>query len=1063
MKASASIAFASAALSFSLFAVAEPIALTNENAVLSIDARGWFAGLAERATGRVLADGEEPFVSAMIGDAYFKPTSIEPRGADSWAWKFGSVPGEVVVGVKPFPGGWTFDVRSVTLPDVASLRLCGIRGIKCDKYSSDVSQMVSDDLSGIMVRGYDLHDEACVGKMLCAVVGGRDAPLVGRRVGLVAGPRTALVPALRAMTVEAGVPRSSCGGAWALGSEQCRGSYMNMNVTADTVDDAISMALRGGFDVVHFREHWYSCRGHYPVNTNDWPGGLAQLKEAVARIHAAGLRAGMHTLSGCIDPKDPWVTPRCSTNLMARATYTLAEPLSASSKELVVEEMPVKFHDVTFTYHGSGNAIRIGEEIVQYTGVRRERPYAFTGITRGAFGTVVYDHAKGDKADYLCQRYIAFYPKPDSQLARDLAKAIGHVYRTCEFDQIYCDGIEGMGYPQMYGMAKMRHLIIEECTKDGRPCLNEDSHGGQIPATWWFHSRVGAWDSTYWAPKRFHDFHVAKIRAQNVRESELREIQMGWWSAVRWSRHSRPHCADEMEYYSGKNAALDASMSVGAYFNGGQPGFGTLRQWTILGWYENFRRAGAFADGVAERLGVPRAEFRLRQNGDGVWRFEPAVCRGHRVHSAPAAQWSLQSAAEPRDAFLRIESLYAGEPFDSPAALPVLSPSDVPSLKCSSAPSVRCEVESVDEQGRGRVTRLRAANDGESAKGAWACASHEFRPYLAIGDASVVAFWVKGDGSGALLNVQAMTPREYGLCYSEHYVKLDFTDWRYMEMPFRETDAEEFCEHVWPYTGGYAQVFHREIDTNNVSAVKLYLNDVPPGGAAEALVGEVRLLPLRDAGCRRPTVTVNGVAFSAPFDLESGEFAEYGNGFWTHLDKFRTPVERVAASVPVPFRAGDNAIAYSAGGVTPGAWPRAEVTLFTFGEKFDALRDLDALPPERRRIIGYEAAAPCRYDPSHGFGEIPPLVARPGETAEAEFEVIGPIGAFEVSMCGVTRSFPAVAEGKVLRCPRGRFPAFSGSVPVSVRAYDPSAARATFSFIKRYAGAVPTGKGGQPR
>ena len=63
----------------------------------------------------------------------------------------------------------------------------------------------------------------------------------------------------------------------------------------------------------------------------------------------------------------------------------------------------------------------------------------------------------------------------------------------------------------------------------------------------------------------------------------------------------------------------------------------------------------------------------------------------------------------------------------------------------------------------------------------------------------------------------------------------------------------------------------------------------------------------------------------------------------------------------------------------------------------------------------------------------------------------------------VTRSFPAVAEGKVLRCPRGRFPAFSGSVPVSVRADDPSAARATFSFIKRYAGAVPTGKGGQPR
>ena len=74
--------------------------------------------------------------------------------------------------------------------------------------------------------------------------------------------------------------------------------------------------------------------------------------------------------------------------------------------------------------------------------------------------------------------------------------------------------------------------------------------------------------------------------------------------------------------------------------------------------------------------------------------------------------------------------------------------------------------------------RFRAENSGKSAVGAWASASREFRPYKRINRNRVVAFWVKGDGSGALLNVQVMTPREYGLCYSEHYVKMDFTDWR---------------------------------------------------------------------------------------------------------------------------------------------------------------------------------------------------------------------------------------------------------------------------------------------
>ena len=1022
--------------------------LTNEHVVLSIDAGGWATQLTERATGRVLADGRIPFVRPLVGGRLQVSSAVEPRGADAWAWKYGKIPGEIVVGVTPFAGGWTFDVRSVTVPDVKELRLCCLRGVKCCKYTSNISQTVSDDASGIAIRGYDLYSATSIGTDMSALLRTEDSPLAGRKIGFAAAPRADFVRALQSMTVAAGVPYSNAGGAWSLESDQCRGSYMNINVTAATVDDAIAVALRGGFDVVHFREHWYSCRGHYPVNTNDWPNGIADMKAAVERIHAAGLRAGLHTLSGCIDPKDSWITPRCSPDLMAWAKYTLAEPLVAGSTELVVEEMPIDRHDVTFTYHGNGNAIRIGEEIVQYTGIRREKPYAFTGITRGAFKTVTYDHAKGERADYLQQRYIAFYPEPDSALARELAAAIGNVYRTCGFDQIYCDGIEGMH--TNYGQAKMRHLIIGECTKDGHPCLNEDSASGSLPSCWWFHSRVGAWDSTYWAPKRFHDFHVKRMRGRKVRERDLREIQMGWWAAVQWSPHARPHCADEMEYYAGKNVSLDASMSVGANLSQGPLNFGTLRQWTILGWYENFRRAGAFADGIAEKLAVSRSEFRLRQDDDGVWRFAPAVCRGHRVHSAPAAQWNVPVDGDPKDAFLRIEALYAGEPFDVKSAISALAPDDVPSLVLTNAAAVRGAVSAAEDPVRGRVVRFRAENSGNSAVGAWASASREFRPYKRINSNRVVAFWVKGDGSGALLNVQVMTPREYGLCFSEHYVKLDFTDWRYMEMPFRETDSEEFVEHKWPYTGGYAEVFHRVINMNNVSAVKLYLNDVPPGGAAEAVVSDIRLVPMRDAGCRNPAVMVNGKKFTAPFELKSGEFAEYGNGFWMHLDKFRTPIARVAASEKLPFASGGNDLSYSAEAVAPGTWPRAHITVFTFGEKFPALRDLSALPPARRRLLNYEAVAPCRYDPLHGFDTLPPLVARPGEQALPELEVIGPIGAFEVTIGGVTRSFPAVAEKKTLRCPAGSFPAFGGTAQVTVRTEDPASAQATFAFVKRY-------------
>ena len=1030
-----------------LLAHGSEFTLTNENAMLSIDGRGWFSKLVERATGRVLADGAVSFLKLNAGGRWLAASSVEPRGPDAWAWKFDGAPGEIVLGVRPFPGGWTFEVRSATVPDVGALNVCCLGGVKCTKYVGRCAQAVSDDLSGVAIRGYDLYAATALGAEMSALMRTGDAPLAGRRVGFVAAPRVRLVGALQEMTLAAGVPHTTAGGPWALSSEQCRGSYMNANVSADTIEDAIVLALRGGFDVIHFRENWYSCRGHYPLSTNDWPGGLAQMKAAVARIHAAGLRAGLHTLSGCIDPKDSWITPRCSHDLMAWATYTLAAPLDGASQELLVEEMPVATHDVTFTYNGNGNAIRIGDEIVQYTGVRREKPYAFTGITRGAFGTVVSNHAKGEKADYLQQRYIAFYPKPDSALAADLAKCIGHVYRTCGFDQIYCDGIEGMYTP--YGMAKMRHLIMSECTADGHPCLNEDSTGGNIVACWWFHSRVGAWDSTIWAPKRFHDFHIERMNETDVRRRDFRELQMGWWCIGPYRSYGRPHCEDDMEYYAGKNVPLDASMSVYAPVKSGPQDFSTQRQWTILGWYEHFRRAGAFAGNVVEMLGVPRSEFRLRQCDDGAWRIQPVDCQVHRVHSRPVANWDV-AVEGGKEAFLRIESLYAGEPFDSSSAVAAMTPEDVPSLVVSNAPAVRCEVAAADDPERGRVVRVRAVNGGSSAVGAWACAAKEFRPYFDMKGGFVLAFWVKGDGSGALLNVQAMSPREYGRSYSEHYVKLDFTGWRYMEMPLREKDAAEYLDHKWPYAGGYAEVFHRIVNQKYVSAVKLYLNDVPPGGSAEAAVGEIRFVRQRDAGCRRPSVIVNGRMFAAPFDLKSGDFAEYGDGFWTHLDRNRTPIERVAAAEPISLVRGKNSIAYHAGVMTAGTWPRAEVTLFTFGERIPALRDLAELPPDRRRHVDYEAAIPFWYDPSHGFGDVPALVARPGESAVPEFEVVGPISAFEVTIGGVTRKFPAVEKKKLLRCPQGSFPAFSGKMPVEVRAEDPSSARAIFAFAKRY-------------
>ena len=77
----------------------------------------------------------------------------------------------------------------------------------------------------------------------------------------------------------------------------------------------------------------------------DIEGCIADMKAAVEKIHKAGYRAGLHTLTGCIDPKDPWVAGEENGELLDWESYTLAEDLTSEATELTVCEPPKFRHD----------------------------------------------------------------------------------------------------------------------------------------------------------------------------------------------------------------------------------------------------------------------------------------------------------------------------------------------------------------------------------------------------------------------------------------------------------------------------------------------------------------------------------------------------------------------------------------------------------------------------------------------------------------------------------------------------------------------------------------------
>lgn len=1047
--------------------VVSPV-LTSEgrHATLVIDGKGRIASLRERATGRELVGRLQPMVRVERADGSrlsvcdMRPaaepgrlTAIFPHGA-----------GSVDLSVRPFEGGWTFRVEAVDVRDAKRLTFCLLTPL-CGTWRGEMANLVSDPDSGVALRAYELPSEMSVQHGTLRVTADLTRGLTGWRAGLCAGPRATLTGQLRAMAREAGVPTSRLGGPWVADAPEARGSYLFADLSHASADDWIALAERGGFSTIHIHG-WWERLGHYPVNTRLFPKGLDDMRDTVERIHAAGLRAGIHTLTACIDPMDAWITPVCSTNLLAWHRYTLARPMEPADTEITVTECPIAMHDRVFTYFSNGNAIRIGTEVIQYTDIRRDPPYAFTGCKRGAFGTRPAAHAAGEPADYLQQRYYAFYPAPGSPTAEALADRIAEVFNTCSCDQIYFDGSEGM--MSRYGIDAMRHAIFSRLDPDRHAVLNESScHGAH---NWWFHSRIGAWDHPVWGAKRFHDRHIRDtVRASRL--ENLLEPQMGWWAPRRADTAARGHFLDEMEYFAAKNAAIDAAMSIQGVNVSYEPlPVGIERQITVMGWYERFRLARAFAPGVRERLGEPGAEFRLRQDGDGIWRLTPVTVSTRRVSGPAATGWPVSApAAMPVD--FRVEALDAAMPYTTNECVSLIHAGMLVELSTQTGSGGRIALAASDDAAHGPAIRIRAAADGAGEGRGWGAVKRAIpHPYLSIDGTGAFGCWIKGDGSGATLDLRLTSPREYNGAVSDHLVTIDFTGWRYIELLARERDAAGTEDVPWPHGGLYA-VYRNRLDLQHIDSVTLYLGGIPAGGGTDIAVSEIKALRVQRPALEGLSLQINGTDYPLPFPLKAGEYAERTAGRWIRYSE-AGDILAVTGTDGIPrLLQGNNTVSLALRATGKGVIPRAEVTLFGLEPAFPALRQ--TLAPEEKRALAYEAMEPVTYVPAIGSDALPTLAIRPGEAARVEFTCLGPISPFTLAIGDETRRFPVTLRGgdrlicgsdgawRVLDAKRNErergtlaspFPAFSHSQPMRLTADDPPSARARLNIVKRYIG-----------
>ncbi|MBI3850572.1 MAG: hypothetical protein HY298_09935 [Verrucomicrobia bacterium] len=761
--------------------------------------------------------------------------------------------------------------------------------------------------------------------------------LTGARVAVIGCPPKELRRVLQEVVSAApDLPHSPIGGPWALDSEKNRGSYLfNFgDMSEDKVDDWIKLARSLGITQIDFHGGNSFRFGDCLPNPKTYTNGWASFKAVIDKLHAAGLQAGLHTYAQFIDKRTPWVTPVPDPRLGKDATFSLAEPLTTDSTNVPVVESTKAMSAITGFAVRNSVTLQIDDELITYTGVAKEPPFAFTGCKRGANGTRVALHAQGAKVHHLKECFGLFVPDGDSTLYTEVAAKTAEAFNAGGFDMIYLDALDGSdivggGENAWHYQSKFTFEIWKRLKKPAMMEMSTFSHH-----LWFVRARMGAWDHPRRAHKKFIDTHVA---ANEDNRRMFLPGQLGWWSVKTWSGpQGEPTFADDIEYLMCKCLGTDtgfALMGVDPANIKKIPAYPRLA--TIMRQYETLRHANYFSEAVKARLRAPGDEFTLFQSAEGEWQFRRAQYDRHKVEGLDgwSNSWSITNKFVRQPLQLRIEALMSAGPYEASNNISVADFRGAKDFSDSADQTgVTHKIDSVKEPLKSGAAsgRFSATNATSNRRGAWAKAGRTFDPSLKLTGHEALGVWVHGDGKGETLNLQLNSPAHLFSGIADNYIVVDFTGWRYFELI--EPEAQRFTDYIWPYGDAYS-IYRESIHPSAISSLNLFYNNLPPNDSVTCHLSPVRALPTIKAKWRNPSLTIGGQTIVFPVEMESGSYLELRSPADC---KLYGPTGELLAEVKpqggVPMlEAGVNRITISCD-APADMNPRAYVTAITQGE-----------------------------------------------------------------------------------------------------------------------------------
>lgn len=432
--------------------------------------------------------------------------------------------------------------------------------------------------------------------------------VIGTKIALFGCAVDNILDTIGRIEMAEGLPHPTIDGEWGKTARSASAAYIIMGFGEADMDKAISVTQKAGLRYLYHPGPFQSW-GHFELNPQQFPNGVAGLKSCVDKARQAGIYVGVHTLSNFITPNDPYVTPVPDPRLAKVGTSVLTENIDDLQRNIPIES-PDFFNQFKNNHL---KTILVGDELIRYGRVSEQAPWRLLDCVRGAFNTQASNHAKGEKISKLADHaYRVFLTNPE--LSIEMSKNIADLFNKTGLRQISFDGLEGN---RSTGMGNYGEILFTQTWYDH---LNENIRQHYIADAsrtshffWHIYTRMN-WGEPWYAGFRESQTEY-RLKNQAYFKRNLMPAMLGWF------KMTAETSIEDIEWMLARSAAFNAGYGFVVNYKDLEQNANADQILEVLGRWERARMADVFSDEQKKRMQDINNEFQLVAVSQHEWQL----------------------------------------------------------------------------------------------------------------------------------------------------------------------------------------------------------------------------------------------------------------------------------------------------------------------------------------------------------------------------------------------------------------------------------------------------------